>query len=270
MEQVTRGADGVTYRDPVPERAPATTVVIPARDEAHAIGDVIAGVREHLPAARVIVVDDASRDGTAVMADRQGAEVIRLPAHAGYAEALRAGYRAALDDDLRVLVQMDGDGQHRPADIPALINGLDGADLVLGSRFLGGAPGYAIPRGRRVGMAACRWMASAVGGLHLTDPTSGFRALTPAIATRLAEDGFPSGLTETSLLIHLRRAGARIREVPVHMLPPTGRSMHAGLAGGAHFVRISWAVLGQARKASGDAPVRTAAPEAASVGTNLL
>lgn len=270
MEQVTRGANAFTYRGRVPERASATTVVIPARDEAHAIGDVIAGVREHVPAARVIVVDDASRDGTAVMADREGAEVVRLPTHTGYAGALRAGYRAALADDLAVVVQMDGDGQHRPADIPALIAGLGDADLVLGSRFLNGTPGYTIPRGRRVGMAACRWMATAVGGLHLTDPTSGFRALTPPVAAGLAEDGFPSGLTETSLLIHLHRAGAAIREVPVHMLPPTGRSMHAGLAGGAHFMRISWAVLGQARHGRRTATPRPSAPEAAPAGTSAL
>lgn len=248
MEHLTRGPHAVTYRGRVPEANPAITVVIPARDEAHAIGGVIAGIREHLPTARVIVVDDASRDHTAAVSEQAGVEVVRLPTHAGYAGALRAGYRAALAAPCDVLVQMDGDGQHRPADIPGLISGLDDADLVLGSRFLGGTPGYAIPRGRRVGMAACRWMATAVGGLHLSDPTSGFRAMSPQVAAGLAEDGFPSGLTETSLLIHLHRAGVGIREVPVHMLPPTGRSMHAGLAGGAHFVRISWAVLGQARQ----------------------
>jgi Glycosyl transferase family 2 len=259
---MTHGLQAVPYRDPVPETATAITVVIPARDEAHAIGDVIAGVREHLPAARVIVVDDASRDGTAVMADRMGAEIVRLPVH--------TGYRAALADDLDVLVQMDGDGQHRPADIPALISGLDDADLVLGSRFLSGTPGYTIPRGRRVGMAACRWMAAAVGGLHLSDPTSGFRALAPHVAAGLAAEGFPSGLTETSLLIHLHRAGVRLREVPVHMLPPTGRSMHAGLAGGAHFVRISWAVLGQARRGREASPMVPGGPEAASAATNAL
>jgi hypothetical protein len=254
----------------VPETAAAITVVIPARDEAHAIGDVIAGVREHIPAARVIVVDDASRDGTAVIADRAGADVVRLPAHSGYAGALCAGYRAALENDVDVLVQMDGDGQHRAADIPALISGLSGADLVLGSRFLSGSPGYTIPRGRRVGMAACRWMAAAVGGLHLSDPTSGFRALAPHVAAGLATEGFPSGLTETSLLIHLHRAGLRIHEVPVHMLPPTGRSMHAGLAGGAHFVRISWAVLGQARRGRQGAPVLHGGPEAAPAATNAM
>jgi hypothetical protein len=270
MEQMTRGGGTVPYRDPVTARAQAITVVIPARDEAHAIGDVITGIWQHLATARVIVVDDASRDGTAVMADRAGAEVVRLPSHAGYAGALRAGYRAALADSPDVLVQMDGDGQHRPADIPALVGGLDAADLVLGSRFLTGSPGYAIPHGRRVGMAACRWMARSVGGLHLSDPTSGFRALTPGVAAGLAENGFPAGLTETSLLIDLHRAGVGIREVPVHMLPPTGRSMHAGLAGGAHFLRISWAVLGQARRGRGGTDPLPPAPEAAPAGSGAL
>lgn len=262
----------VAYRGRVDAADPAITIVIPARDEAHAIGGVVAGVRDRMPTARVIVIDDASRDGTAVMADRAGAEVVRLNSHEGYAGALRAGYRAALADPLDVLVQMDGDGQHRADDIPVLVAGLDRAELVLGSRFLGGAPGYAIPRGRRVGMAACRWMASSVGGLHLSDPTSGFRALAPAVARGLADDGFPSGLTETSLLIHLHRAGVAIHEVPVHMLPPTGRSMHAGLAGGAHFLRISWAVMGQARRSAPahPAPVMATAPEAAPAATSAL
>lgn len=262
----------VAYRGRVPAQPHAITVVIPARDEAHAIGGVVSGVRAQLPRARVIVVDDASRDGTAVMADRAGAETLRLPSHEGYAGALRAGYRAALADRLDVLVQMDGDGQHRAEDIAALVAGLDRADLVLGSRFLGGQPGYDIPRGRRVGMAACRWMAASVGGLHLSDPTSGFRALTPAVAAGLAQDGFPSGLTETSLLIHLHRAGVAITEVPVHMLPPTGRSMHAGIAGGAHFLRISWAVLGQARRGGHEpaAPVLAGAPDAAPAASTAL
>lgn len=251
---MTGDPPGVAYRGRVPTEPQAITVVIPARDEAHAIGGVVGSVRERLPGARVIVIDDASRDGTAVMADRAGAETIRLPSHEGYAGALRAGYRAALADRLDVLVQMDGDGQHRAEDIAGLVAGLDRADLVLGSRFLGGRPGYDIPRGRRVGMAACRWMATSVGGLHLSDPTSGFRALAPSVAAGLAEDGFPSGLTETSLLIHLHRSGVAITEVPVHMLPPTGRSMHAGIAGGAHFLRISWAVLGQARRRAHNDP----------------
>lgn len=230
-----------------------TCVVIPARDEAHAIAAVVAGARRSLPMARVVVVDDASRDATAARARAAGAEVVRLNRHTGYAGALRVGYATALESAPDVLVQMDGDGQHRPADLPALLAALPGRDLVLGSRFLGGGPGYAIPPLRRAGMAACRWMATAVGGLALSDPTSGLRALTPAVATGLVDDGFPGGLTETSLLIHLHREGMRIAEIPVRMLPPTGRSMHDGLAGGVHFLRISWAVFGLVTGADGPA-----------------
>ena len=109
-------------------------------------------------------------------------------------------------------------------------------------------------------------MASAVGGLRDTDPTSGLRALTPRVAGHIAAHGFPSGLTETSLLIHLHRAGIRIREIPVSMRASQGDSMHAGLAGGAHLVRISWAVLGLAARGS----AREIAPEPALAPRNTL
>jgi glycosyltransferase involved in cell wall biosynthesis len=226
----------------VAEVSRGVTIVIPARDEAATVGAVVRGARARLPGARVLVVDDGSRDATGALAHGAGAHVVQLSRPAGYAGALRAGYRVALGDGADVVVQMDGDGQHDPADLPAVLGALRDGDMVLGSRFLGGLA-YRIPPGRRVGMAACRWMAVRVGGLCLTDPTSGYRALRRPLAERLAAEGFPGGLTETSLLIHLHRRGVRLREVPVRMLPPSGRSMHRGLAGGAHFLRISWAVL---------------------------
>jgi hypothetical protein len=224
----------------------STAIIIPARDEERCVAAVVNGARSALPEARVIVVDDASSDGTAAAARAAGAHVVPLAVHAGYAGALRAGYHAALASGADVIAQMDADGQHRPGDLPALLAALPGADLVLGSRFLGADPGYTIPRLRRVGMVACRWMGAVIGGLPITDPTSGLRVLTAPVARHLAHDGFPSGLTETSLLIHLHRRGLRIREVPVRMHAPTGPSMHRGVGGGLHMLRISWAVLGLA------------------------
>ncbi len=235
-------------------------IVIPARDEGTAIDGVVRGARSAMPGSRVIVVDDASRDCTAARARAAGAEVLRLDTHAGYAGALRAGYRHALADPVDVVLQMDGDGQHRAPDLPRLARALHGKDLVLGSRFIGPSPGYRIPPLRRAGMAACRWMAREVGGLHLTDPTSGLRALRPALAARIADEGFPGGLTETSLLIHLHRAGFHISEIPVSMCAGDGRSMHAGMAGPAHLARISWMVLGQATRRGAAPPRREASP----------
>ena len=219
-------------------------IVIPARDEQAMVGEVVESARRVVPGARVIVVDDASRDLTAVVARDAGADVLCLPRHAGYAGALLAGYRHAMRHEPDAVVQMDADGQHRADDLPALLDALGHADVVLGSRFLGPTPGYRIPAMRRAGMAACRWMAASVGGLGLSDPTSGLRAMSPEAAARIATGGFPSGLTETSLLINLHRQGFRIAEVPVRMRASASRSMHAGLSGGAHMVRIAWAVAG--------------------------
>ncbi len=237
----------------------STAIVIPARNEQAFVGDVVAGALMSVPGARIIVVDDASTDRTAARACAAGAEVLALPAHAGYAGALRAGYRTALEGGATAVLQLDADGQHRATDLPRMLDALHGADLVLGSRFLGASPGYAIPPLRRAGMAACRWMATAVGGLSVSDPTSGLRALTPRVARHIADHGFPSGLTETSLLIHLHHAGIRIREIPVSMRASRSHSMHAGLAGGTHLMRISWAVLGIAARRE----PRDAIPDAA-------
>ena len=238
-------------------------IIIPARDEAATIRGVVADARQAMPGARIIVVDDASRDSTAGLARAAGAEVLPLARQAGYAGALHAGYREALAASPGAVLQMDADGQHRAEDLPRLMAALAGADIVLGSRFLGPSPGYRIPPMRRAGMAACRWMASSVGGIALTDPTSGLRALSPAAAARVASEGFPAGLTETSMLIHMHRAGFTIREVPVRMRASSGTSMHAGLAGGAHFLRISWAVMALAgdRAAARTAQARDQAPD---------
>ena len=167
-------AHTVAYRGPVADRDPSITVIIPARDEAHAIGRVVAGTRTQLPAARIVVIDDASRDGTSIVAARAGAEVITMPGHMGYAGALRAGYHVALAGGADVIVQMDGDGQHRPGDLHALLDGMSGADVVIGSRFLEGDAGYRIPHGRRAGMAACRWIqkATPTPTSRLTSPSS--------------------------------------------------------------------------------------------------
>ncbi|MDX6645126.1 MAG: hypothetical protein QOK40_853 [Miltoncostaeaceae bacterium] len=224
-------------------RADEVAVVIPARDEEPTIAAVVLGARAALPGAPVLVVDDGSRDGTGGAASAAGARVITLAPAAGYAGALRAGYRAALAGGARAVLQLDADGQHDPADLPALLAALAHHDLVLGSRFLGAGAPYRVPVGRRAGIAACRWMAAHVGGLRLTDPTSGYRALRADVAARLAAEGFPRDLTESSLLIALHRGGVRVGEVPARMRAPSGRSMHAGLAGGAHFLRISAAVL---------------------------
>jgi glycosyltransferase involved in cell wall biosynthesis len=220
---------------------PLTGIVIPARDEAETVAGVVRAARVAVPDAHVVVVDDASRDETAARARRAGADVITLDTHRGYAHALRTGYRATLAAGATRVAQMDADGQHEAADLVPLLDALDTFDVVVGSRFLG--PGYAMPVTRRAGIAACRWMTRVIGGLTVTDPTSGLRAFRRPVAAAIAADGFPDGLTESSFLIHLHRSGHAIGEIPVRMHPPGPDSMHDGLAGVLHFARISRAAL---------------------------
>jgi glycosyltransferase involved in cell wall biosynthesis len=222
-----------------------TGVVIPARNEERSVGAVVRATRAALPGTAVVVVNDASDDETAAAATDAGARVISVDRRVGYAQALQLGYQAVLDEGAGLVVQLDADGQHAPRDAQALIAGLDRFDLVVGSRFLG--PTYPMPRGRRAGISACRLMAR-LGGLELTDPTSGFRATRRPVAEAVARDGFPDGLTESSFLVRLHREGVSIGEIPVRMNPPENGSMHDGVAGVKHFLRIARATMTVALK----------------------
>ncbi len=216
-------------------------IVMPARDEAPNVASVVRRAARAIPGARIVVVDDASSDGTGAAAAAAGAHVVRLEAHRGYADALRAGYRWALAAGATRIAQIDADGQHDPTGLTALVDALARYDLVLGSRFLG--TGYPMPLGRRAGIAACRVMTRVAGGLRMTDPTSGFRAAGAAVAAMIAEQGFPDDLTEGSFLIRLHRRGFAIGEVPVAMRAAPNGSMHDGIAGLTHLARISRATL---------------------------
>jgi len=114
-------------------------VVIPAFNEEHTVGDVVSSVYQAVPGACVIVVNDGSTDETAERATAAGATVISLCFNLGVGGAVQSGYLYALRHHLEICVQIDGDGQHDPADVPRLVEPLLAglADMVVGSRWLG-------------------------------------------------------------------------------------------------------------------------------------
>ncbi len=206
-------------------------VVIPAYNEAARLGRVLEGVRAADASLAVLVVDDGSSDDTAAVARAAGARVVRLPFNMGAGVAAQTGYKFALAEGYDCLVQLDADGQHEPADIPALLGIVmrGEADVAIGSRFLGRGD-YRVGTLRRVGMGLFRMLAYMMTGVRFSDVTSGFRALHADVIRFFTTEWYPTDYADADVLITLRQAGFTIKEVPVRMYPRAGgRSMHAGL-----------------------------------------
>lgn len=199
-------------------------VIVPARDEGPRVAEVVREVLAALPGVEVVVVENGSSDDTATRARAAGATV--LHSSPGYARALQVGFRHAVAQGAPWVLTVDGDGQHPGDALPALLRALEGADLVVGSRFLSEA-GYPVPRGRRVAIGALSAWASLFGGQALTDVTSGLRALRPPVVAAFARD-YPPDVADGNVLVRALRSGFRVAEVPVAMRSrASGRSQHA-------------------------------------------
>ncbi len=198
-------------------RTQSVLVAIPALNEQRTVADVVRRVREVQPNARVIVVDDGSRDRTADVSRAAGAEVLCLPFNVGVGGAVRTAFLYAVNHDIDVVVSIDPDGQHDPSDIPALLAALGPASVVVGSRFIGNGT-YMVRGPRAWAMRLLAQVLSRLSRTSLTDTTSGFRAADRA-AIELFAEHYPAeylGDTVESLVIAIR-SGLIVTEVPVSM-----------------------------------------------------
>lgn len=194
-----------------------TLIVVPAFNEEESIANVVREIFTCLPEVSCLVVDDGSSDSTAVKAEEAGAFVARLPFNVGVGGAMRLGFRFAQAEGYTNVVQVDGDGQHDPKNVKTLLEALDSADLVLGSRF-SSEGGYHVTGPRRWAMILLSIVLSKIAGTRLEDTTSGFRASGPK-AVRLFVELYPAeylGDTIESLVI-ASRSKLVIREVAVSM-----------------------------------------------------
>jgi glycosyltransferase involved in cell wall biosynthesis len=200
-------------------------VVIAAFNEA----EVIRGVVAEVAAAGwpVVVVDDGSRDATGAAARMAGAVVLRHVINLGQGAALQTGIDYAIRRGARYIVTFDADGQHRVEDIPALVEALGGADIALGSRFLGGIEGASA--GRRALLRTATVVSNRLSGLTLTDAHCGLRAFRVAAAPRLrmAQNRMAHA---SELLRKIKTSGLRVVEVPV-TVRYTDYSMRKGQRG---------------------------------------
>ena len=231
-------------------------VIVPALNEEGAITEVVEGIRRSL-AATVVVVDDGSNDATGRLARRAGAVVLRHPFNLGVGAAVRTGLRYAVEHGYETVLQMDGDGQHDPADGAVLLTRLQQGevDVVVGSRF---EFGYSVGRARRLVM---RFLASVVSRrlrTTITDTTSGFRAFGRRAVDHYAAVYPTDYLSDTvEALLLAADAGLVVAEVPVHMRRrSTGTASTNPVTGAFHVLRLLLVVAVHRRQ-----------PQAAPVGT---
>jgi glycosyltransferase involved in cell wall biosynthesis len=197
-------------------------VIIPAYNEADSIGEVISRVRTSALEADIVVVDDGSTDATATIAQKAGAFVVSLPSNLGIGGAMQTGYIFAAELGYDIAVQVDGDGQHNPAEIIEIVVPLlaGQADVVIGSRYIEDR-GYITPFLRRMGIFVLASIVSLIIHQRVTDATSGFRAVNRRVIEFCARE-YPRDYPEPESVVLFRRAGFRVREIPVTMNPRYG------------------------------------------------
>jgi glycosyltransferase involved in cell wall biosynthesis len=219
-------------------------VIVPAFNEAKNLPAVAEGLRRHAPGVDVVVVDDGSTDATSAVATSLGLRVLRLPVNLGIGGAVQTGYLWAATHGHDAAVQLDGDGQHDPADLEALLAPIarGEADLVIGSRFLT-REGFQSTGARRVGI---RWLSLLLrlrAGARVTDPTSGLRAAGPR-AIALFARSYPSDYPEPEAISLASRAGLALAEVPARMRARAhGASSIRGLLAPWYIIRVSFGLL---------------------------
>ncbi len=215
-----------------------TLVVVPTYNEIGSLAAIVGRLRQSVPAAHILVVDDSSPDGTGQLADQLAAadsavRVLHRPAKRGLGRAYIDGFRYALDAGYQFIVEIDADGSHDPAAIPAMLQAAGGADLVLGSRWAPGGEVLNWPRSRQAISRLGNRYARAVLHSRIRDLTSGFRiyradALRTLDLHTVSSQGY---CFQVELAWLLERNQFTVVEHPITFVERThGRSkMHTGI-----------------------------------------
>jgi len=218
--------------------------IVPAYNEQEAIGGVVDELKAFAPELDVLVVDDASHDLTAQTARRHGARVVTLPFNLGIGGAVQTGFRYAFENGFALAVRVDGDGQHDPGQLGALLAPViaDEADIVVGSRFVTDG-GYRSSRSRRIGISILAMTLSAIVRRRVTDPTSGFQALNRRAIALFAAD-YPHDYPEVEAALMVHKHQLRMAEVPVQMRErAAGRSSIGALSSVYYMVKVLLALF---------------------------
>lgn len=192
--------------------------IIPAYNEEKNIAKVIFSLKQHQPDFDIIVINDGSSDRTSAVArETNQAVVIDLLSNVGIGGAVQTGFIYSYRKNYDLAIQIDGDGQHDPAEVGKLIEPIitNKADVVIGSRFLAQS-NYKSTSWRRLGIKIFQLLNLIFLGQKITDSTSGFRAYNRRAIEILSRD-YPDDFPEPEAIFILRKKGLQIVEVPVSM-----------------------------------------------------
>lgn len=205
--------------------APRAVVIVPTYDEVENLGPAVAAIHAAAPELHILVVDDASPDGTGELADRLAAAdsrvtVLHHGARAGLGAAYLAGFEVALAAGFDILIEMDADGSHPANALPVMIARLDApdrADLVIGSRRVPGGGFVDWPAARRLLSRAGNFYARLALGIRVMDATAGFRAYRADVLRSLDLAGVESRgyCFQIDMTLRVLDAGCRVAEVPI-------------------------------------------------------
>jgi glycosyltransferase involved in cell wall biosynthesis len=211
-------------------------VIVPAFNEAGSIAEVLMELQPF--GYNVLVVSDGSKDATPDIARALGVRVLELPLNLGVGGALRAGFRYAVKERYRAVVQVDADGQHPADEIADLVAAANenGAHLVIGSRFLSEATSMEVGITRRLVMRILARSSSKATGINITDTTSGFRIICEPLLTKYAIS-FPTNyLGDTyEAVVAAGRSGYKVIEIPAALRERTSGESTASISQSVRF-----------------------------------
>lgn len=222
-------------------KAPRALIIIPAYNEEESIEQTVRGVAN--AGYDYVVVNDGSTDRTYEICVKNDFNVLNLPQNLGIGGAVQAGHKYAQAHGYEIDIQLDGDGQHDPTYLDALVSEIqNGADLAIGSRFLEKTDGFQSTLLRRVGITWLSIWLRILAHKHITDPTSGFRACGPR-AIDLFCRSYPIDYPEPDSIATALRSGLKVKEIPVTMRERQGGSSSiGGLSSIYYMVKVTLAI----------------------------
>jgi len=235
-------------------------MVIPTFNEIDNLADVVARVRRSTPDVDLLVVDDASPDGTGALADRLAAEdprvrVLHRPVKQGLGAAYAAGLQVALDAGYDLIGEMDADGSHQPEQLPLLLAATADADLVIGSRWIPGGSVVNWPWHRMLLSRGGNLYTRALLGMGVRDATAGFRVFRRHTLEAIQLDQVQSRgyVFQVELVHRTLKAGLRVKEVPIEFVERVrGDSKMTAAVARESLVRITrWGLAQRFRRTSG-------------------